>query len=658
MLQQLYIILIFFSISSISQAHEFVEILKNDNVPNPQGFGIVPYNYEIGKYEITNYEYCIFLNKVATQNDSHNLFSPLMEQHFMGGIIRRQLQDGTYSYICKPGYENLPVVCTTWMSAIRYINWLHYNACNIEEGRNIKEWSSRTEGNELIGAYDTRIVPERRNSNARYWLPNRSEWERAAYFDGYKWMIDESTEGANCYSSSEGWLIPYPHIAEVGLSEGPNGTFDQCGNAAEWIESKSESNVWKLALGGSLIRPINYSYLGVIEGDFPEKAISTFGFRICRTTDKSLLETPVDSVIDNSIQYVVNNNLYDNQGTEYVYVSDIDNHGDCVYQFKGAVPYEYSISKTELSNEEYCRFLNSVATISDPYKLYNENMSSGVCGGIFRVDTADGYQYECKPNWEKRPVVYISYYDLARYANWMHYGCPQSGGAEQTTEGTKEQGAYDTSDFEIVRFGHKKPYKDFGKRNEGARFWIPSEDEWYKAAYYDPTIIGNRKYHNYPTKTDDSPTQAEANYMVDNVLCIGEPYFVAPVDSFSLSPSYYGTLQQGGNVWEWLEDWQYGVVGCRGLRGGSWSYTAYGLNACNTDPGGIDDRSYVFGGRLCMAVNDSGWQKVSKPVSTSIYEWFMSLSIKRILFLIGCFILGYILLFAIILYLIRDRKIR
>ena len=113
----------------------------------------------------------------------------------------------------------------------------------------------------------------------------------------------------------------------------------------------------------------------------------------------------------------------------------------------------------------------------------------------------------------------------------------------------------------------KKVYKSFGMRNRGALYWIPNEDEWYKAAYYDPTLIGNRKYHDYPTRTSNPPSHKQANYVIQDRLNIGEPFFVANVDSFSDSPSYYGTLQQGGNVWEWLESWQYGNVGVRGLRG-------------------------------------------------------------------------------------------
>lgn len=245
-------------------------------------------------------------------------------------------------------------------------------------------------------------------------------------------------------------------------------------------------------------------------------------------------------------------------------------------------------------------------------------MSTSVSGGIIRIKTSRGYVYKVKQNYEKRPVVYIGYYDLARYSNWLHYGCPHTGECVLgSTEGNEILGAYNTLKFENVRTGKTVPDQDFGKRNAGARYWIPNDAEWYKAAYYNPYKIGIRKYHDYPNQSDTPPSIHDCNYMVGNVLSVGEPYFVANVDSFAHSPSYFGTLQQGGNVWEWIEDWSSKGVGHRGLRGGSWSYTEFGLNAVNIDDGGIDDKLYVFGGRLCKSFDDNGYQS---PPTEYIYD--------------------------------------
>lgn len=628
-------------------AIDFVTVGNPGNASSSVGKGSVPYTYEISKYEITNTEYCQFLNAVARESDPHCLFSSLMQEHFFGGIERKR-SDGHFSYRCKSGYECTPVVGLTWMSAVRFVNWLHYNARNIEQDAPVSQFFNQTEGDDLHGAYDTRSIPQRRNPNALYWLPNEDEWLKAAFFTGDTWNEALFPLGSNCYGA-KGWAYPFPHIKPVGKSVSPShyGTFDQQGNAAEWIENSREGTLpWKLAKGGSLIRPASFAGFSEAEGDSPDKSIITFGLRVCRSAVKEKRLSPESKFVPSLAQNKKPEFCKDMQGDEYVEVTDPGNQGDAVNSFKGRVNYAYYMARTELSNKSYCRFLNAVVPLSDPYGLYNENMSTGACGGIVRKKNGSRYTYCCKKGWENRPVVYVDYYDIARYANWMHYGCPvvERCGVG-STEGTDTQGAYNTEDFEAVRRGQKPVYASFGKRNRGARFWIPDDDEWYKAAYYNPKKTGNRKYHDFPTQTSDAPSLADANYMAGNELSVGKPYYVAPVDSFSHAPSYYGTLQQGGNVWEWTEDWQYGVVGTRCLRGGSWSYTDYGLNACNMDPGGLDNSCHVFGARICMSASVSGWQPVSTPITTVIYEKMLLMPKKH--FLLGLLTLSVLsLLFA------------
>ncbi len=153
----------------------------------------------------------------------------------------------------------------------------------------------------------------------------------------------------------------------------------------------------------------------------------------------------------------------------------------------GAVGYVYNIGKYEVTNAQYAEFLNAVAAY-DPNGLYNENMADvgNYCwGGITRDGSNGSYTYSTIAGRESMPVNSVSWHDALRFANWMHNG--QGGG-------DTEDGAYDMSlGLSVVR----KP---------DAQVFLPTEDEWYKAAYYK----GGGEYWDFPTKTDEPyPPTAE-----------------------------------------------------------------------------------------------------------------------------------------------------
>ena len=97
-----------------------------------------------------------------------------------------------------------------------------------------------------------------------------------------------------------------------------------------------------------------------------------------------------------------------------------------------------------------------------------------------------------------KPVVFVSFFDAMRFANWLHNGRPNSGFQNVITT---EAGVYD------INNGLTEP------RAANAKFWIPSEDEWYKAAFYDTTTGagGGDNYWTYPTRSDAAPVVAVAD---------------------------------------------------------------------------------------------------------------------------------------------------
>ena len=252
---------------------------------------------------------------------------------------------------------------------------------------------------------------------------------------------------------------------------------------------------------------------------------------------------------------------------EWVRVGDSGNAADTRYETPGygSVDYTYNIGRYEVTNAQYCEFLNAVATVDDPHGLYNPDMSDGwfVMGGITRTGSPGSYQYWVRPNRGDRPVNYVSWYDALRFANWMDNG--QGGG-------DTEDGAYDMSLGASVA------------RKPGALVWLPSEDEWYKAAYYKGGEV-NAGYWDYPTQSDSAPTaegppgtdmtNGSANYgsVVGDLTDVGA-YTAKP------SASAYGTYDQGGNVEEWNEaEVLEGSYRYRGFCGGSLTATWESLRA-------------------------------------------------------------------------------
>jgi formylglycine-generating enzyme len=299
------------------------------------------------------------------------------------------------------------------------------------------------------------------------------------------------------------------------------------------------------------------------------------------------------------------------EAMQFVTVGEPGNAYDPIYGV-GRVDYVFSMAKYKITNEEYAVFLNSVARCGDPFALYSQSMSTGLFGGINRVKKGNEYVYMAKPEWKRRPVVYISWYDLARMANWYHYDKPNDGTSRMgTTEGSPGKGAYDTRYFPIG-FGDDQNYDKLPRsRNREALYWIPNENEWYKAAYYDPTRMGKRHYWDYAVRCCELPNNLpppgdarSVNYF-NEMFSIGKPYFLSEVGAYIKASSYFGTYDQNGNVWEWVEDWAQMRIDKkkkgRITKGGSATYTEMGLICENIDPLNPAHEAFVFGGRLARA---------------------------------------------------------
>jgi len=282
---------------------------------------------------------------------------------------------------------------------------------------------------------------------------------------------------------------------------------------------------------------------------------------------------------------------------ETVTVGNPGNAPDARYEAPGfgGVDYVYDIGNFEVTAGQYAAFLNAVAA-TDAYGLYSVymNLGEGSCR-IERTGLWGSYSYSVADDWAHRPVNFVSWEDAARFCNWLHNGQPEGTQDATTTEdGSYDLSAthqyYDTGNLEGLRTALMAVV-----REPDATWVVPTEDEWYKAAYhYNDGVTGN--YYDYPTSSDSVPSNDlveptdpgnNATFCaVVQVGCqdytVGSPYYRTEVGAHENSESPYGTFDQGGNMWEWNETVIDGC--CRGLRGGGWCcHEDYGLHAADGD---------------------------------------------------------------------------
>ena len=312
---------------------------------------------------------------------------------------------------------------------------------------------------------------------------------------------------------------------------------------------------------------------------------------------------------------------------------------------------------------------------------------------------------------ENKPVNYVNYLDAIRFANWMHNG---------KGSGSTESGAYLITTAAIVgatRLNNIITYKATGDLNisvgdqaqasgltgsgfetrstirsvtkkdgftyftvqnrnsngiatgsgtvtvipathaSDAKYWIPSENEWYKAAYYTPLKTGTTSagYYKWATQSDDDlPGNSLTNNTPNNPLAVNlantrtntgftksplssialgqlpdplvGPNMLTEVGVFSGSASPYGTFDQDGNVTEWNEsiydptaafgDYNGSINGTRSKRGAS--FYNPGPGSTHRDDGLMpNDAGYAAGFRLASASSNNPPGTNTTPVPTT-----------------------------------------
>jgi len=203
----------------------------------------------------------------------------------------------------------------------------------------------------------------------------------------------------------------------------------------------------------------------------------------------------------------------------------------------GAVPYDYRVGKYEITQDAITK-----ATASGM-----SNVTAGPWTG-------------------NQPAATINWYEAAAFVNFLNTNSAKTAAYDLVWDG---------SAWSMNLWSSGQAWTAGGTnlyRNKDAFYFLPNDDEWYKAAYYN---AGGTNYFVFPTASSSVPTAVASGTNADSAV-YNQPLAQGPTSvdlAGGLSP--YATMGQGGNVWEWNESAFDGTNSSsseyRAYRGGGWA---------------------------------------------------------------------------------------
>jgi len=249
---------------------------------------------------------------------------------------------------------------------------------------------------------------------------------------------------------------------------------------------------------------------------------------------------------------------------EFVDIGNVGNSADTTGF--GAVPYEYRMGK---------------------YEITQDAITKATASGMANV-TAGAWT-----NNHNQPAANITWYEAAAFANWLNTSTGKTAAYNLT---------FTNGDWSMELWSGGNEWTEGGTnlyRNKNAYYFLPSENEWYKAAYYN---AAGTNYFLYPTASSTAPTAVASGTNAGSAVYGGGAVFEPAAVTLAGGLSPYGTMGQGGNVWEWSESAFDGSNTLssegRAFRGGAYFNNVDLLRSSNRDGAGPADYSNGIGFRV------------------------------------------------------------
>ena len=312
------------------------------------------------------------------------------------------------------------------------------------------------------------------------------------------------------------------------------GTFDQNGNAFEWVENTNalqndRINSWQLGTqyvcGGSWKTNSSDKLRSIIPESYTTKKPDV-GFRICKRSAYPTINT-INFVSIADIDNPPDNNPLYKEGSDTRYSSsqpEMDETNFTNISNLGRVNHLYDIGSYEITNSQYLAFLQNIDKSGENAAEYyvTTNSYADNSKGI-RVS---GNAYDLVNNdYSSAPVVYVSYLNAIRFINWLHNGALSHEAMNSIATANSENinnvisrnigdGAYSiggsTGSITITK-------------NRDQKYWLPSLNEWHKAAYYRAGVVVEQGGTSAVTIKTDIPKEVSSGTLAS--VTVGGPLY-------------------------------------------------------------------------------------------------------------------------------------